>query len=290
MKTIVFSVDPRDSLDRAICLMDEHYIHHLPVIDGDKLVGVLSDRDLLVAVGWKLECERRTTPEARPVGPTEVRAIMSTPAVFLGPDNQVHSAARIMAEGKFHCLPIVADHKLVGLVTSTDILNSYCQLGSAAAESPFMRDEVRNHMRASVLTIGPEEPLNHAVRIMRQANIRHLPVVVDGNIVGMLSDRDVRRACGTEMVEDEKAQSRGEFYMGPNSVMEIMSRHLQLIREDALIVDAIGRMVDHQIGSLPVVRERHELIGLLTDTDVLRLIAHSEDLNWAASDLMAARK
>lgn len=279
MKTLVYSVKPGDSLDRAICQMDEHSIHHLPVVDDQQLVGVLSDRDLLVAVGWRLECERRPEPEAPFVGPREVRAIMSAPPIFLGPDNHIHTAARIMAEGKFHCLPIVANHKLIGLVTSTDVLNAFCPPRNFSADSPRLIEEVRQHMRTHVLTMHPEEPVHRAVKLMREACIRHLPVSVEGRIVGMVSDRDVRRACGTEMVEDEMAQVRGEFYMGPATVREIMSRHLQMIREDNLIIDAIGRMVDHQIASLPVVRDGHELVGLLTDTDLLRLIAHLDSAN-----------
>lgn len=277
MKTIIFSVKPGDSLDRAICLMDEHNIHHLPVVEDERLVGVVSDRDLLVAVGWKLECERRPEPRSEVVGPKEVRSIMSQPPIFLGPDNQIHTAARLMAEGKIHCVPIVAQGKLIGLVTSTDILNAFCPPRRLSADSPRLQDEVSSHMRVSVLTIHPEEPLHHAVQIMRQAGIRHLPVTVESRVVGMVSDRDVRRACGTEMVEDEKAQARGEFYMGPSIVMEIMSRHLQLVREDNLIIDAIGRLVDHQIGSLPVVRDGHHMVGLLTDTDLLRLIAQLDE-------------
>jgi CBS-domain-containing membrane protein len=69
----IMCVSPDDSLDKAICLMDEHYIHHLPVLDHTKLVGMLSDRDLLIAVGWKLECERRPLPNSGVVGPQRIR-------------------------------------------------------------------------------------------------------------------------------------------------------------------------------------------------------------------------
>jgi CBS domain-containing protein len=276
MNISIFSVAPDDSLDKAICLMDEHHIHHLPVLEGTHLVGMLSDRDLLISVGWKLECERRTSPKEHVVGPMRVGDIMSKPVLYLSPENEVHSAAHLMAAGKFHAMPIVAGRRLLGMVTSTDLLMAYCEQRSHATVNPLLRDEVRTHMLTNLVTIGPKKSLHNAARIMHEAQIRHLPVTSGNTLIGIVTDRDVRRAYGTEMIEDEKAQAIGQFYMGMTAVLAIMTPRPHSILEETLIVDAIAKMVEHRIGSLPVTRHGDELVGLITDTDVLRLIAEAE--------------
>lgn len=276
MKTHVHTVSPDDSLDKAICLMDEHAIHHLPVVENGQLIGMLSDRDLLLSVGWKLECERNPDHEGVIVGPTRIREIMTAPAIHLDANAALHTAARMMAAGKFHAMPIVAGHRLVGIVTANDILQQFVERANLESFSPLLREHVPKHMRVKLVTVGPTDNLNIAVRKMHDSNIRHLPVVVEGELIGIVSDRDLRRACGVGMIEDEIAEATGAFYIGSTEVLEVMSRDVLTIAEDATMMTAVRTMADERIGCLPVMRGNH-LVGLLTDTDLLRLIAEIDD-------------
>lgn len=273
----VISVMPTDSFDKAICLMEEHHIHHLPVVENSRVVGMLSDRDLLMAVGWKLEIERVVeSSEHSVIGPKSVREIMSSPALYLAPENDLHTAARMMAEGKFHAFPMVQDGILVGMVTSTDILGCYSSLKTMLSSQTYLQDKIRNHMHVNVYTVGPREPLHAAARILKEKHIRHLPVATNKELLGLISDRDIRRACGQEVIEDEMAQAQGEFYIGPTTVMQIMSNQVETIMEEATILDAIKTMTERRIGCLPVVRGE-ELVGILTETDLLRLVARMDE-------------
>lgn len=276
MKSNVLFVSPYDSLDKAICLMDEHAIHHLPVVDTGRLVGMISDRDLLLAVGWKLECERKPGRQGGMAGPSRVREIMTTPAIHLEADAALHTAARMMATGKFHALPIVSGQRLIGIVTSNDILQQFIERTHLTSHSPLLHEPVARHMRVKLITVGPTEVLNTAVKKMRDANIRHLPVVVDNQVIGIVSDRDLRRSCGVGMIEDEIAEATGAFYIGSTEVLEIMSRDVLTIDEHATMMTAVRTMGDERIGCLPVMRGNH-FAGLLTDTDLLHLIAEIDD-------------
>ena len=276
MKTRVHSVSPADSLDKAICLMDEHAIHHLPVVENGRLVGILSDRDLLLSVGWKLECERKPASNAVVAGPSRIREIMTAPAVHLEANAALHTAARMMAAGKFHAMPIVAGHQLVGIVTSSDILRQFIDRPNLASFSPLLQERVPKHMRVKLVTVGPTDSLNSAVKKMHDSNIRHLPVVVDGELIGIVSDRDLRRACGVGVIEDEIAEATGAFYIGSTEVLEIMSRDVLTIAEESTMMTAVRTMADERIGCLPVMRGNH-LVGLLTDTDLLHLIAEIDE-------------
>lgn len=273
----VITVAPGDALDKAIALMEEHQIHHLPVVDSGRPVGMISDRDLLIAVGWKLEVERSLDSRRRHVvGPRRVREIMSQPVMTIDPDAEVHTAARLMAEGRFHALPLVRRDQIVGVVTCSDLLSLYSSEGSPFASSPRLDETVATRMHVNVQTIGPKEPLHVASKMFHDLRIRHLPVASDGILMGVVSDRDVRRECGADAIEDEKAQARGGYYIGATTIMEIMTNDVATGAETMCLRDAMREIVSNGVGCLPIVRGE-TLVGILTETDCLRLVAMIDD-------------
>lgn len=268
-------VSPADSFDRAICLMEEHSFHHLPVVENGRIVGIVSDRDILLAVGWKLEIERLAGSDGRTVvGPRHLEDVMSHPAVCLSPEDDVSTAAKLMTERRIHAVVIASHHQPLGIVTCFDVLNQHA--GEACPSTPAaLLSPVRGHMRQGVFTIGPKDSLISAARLMREKSIHHLPVTVDGTLIGLVSDRDLRRATGEEMVEDAQAEATGEFYIGTTMVMEVMSRHVETATEEDTVLHCLNRMVARRYGCMPIVRG-DELVGILTDTDLLRIVAGIE--------------
>lgn len=279
----VVTVAPSDSLDKAIALMEEYQIHHLPVVDDGHPVGMVSDRDLLIAVGWKLEVERALGDKRnRVVGPRRVSEIMARPVVTIDPDAEVHTAARLMAEGRFHALPLVQSDVIVGVVTCSDLLSFYSSEGSSVTSSPRLSEPVVTRMHVNVQTIGPREPLHVASKMFHDQHIRHLPVAADGVLMGIVSDRDVRRECGADAIEDEKAQAKGSYYIGATTVMEIMTSDVATGTETMTLRDAMREIVSNGTGCLPIVRGE-SLVGILTETDCLRLVAMVDDDACASS-------
>lgn len=271
----VLHVSPKDSFDRAITMMEEHGFHHLPVVEGGKVVGMLSDRDLLLAVGWKLESERRVDGNRRAVvGPREVGVVMSTPVVCLSPEDDLHTAARTMIEHGISAIPLVTGSALVGIVTKIDLLRGMCESKPPVVKLERLSESVSRHMRHHVFTVGPKDALHVAARMMHDKHVRHLPVTVDTLLVGILSDRDIRRACGREIIEDEQAERQGKVYAGSDRVMDVMTSQVQFVGPSSTVRDAAKKMLEHRIGAVPVVAGEI-LVGMLTHTDILRLIADS---------------
>lgn len=276
-KTKVHTLDPGDSLDKAIALMEEHRIHHLPVVEGHRAIGMVSDRDLLIAVGWKLEVERRVDGRRKNVvGPRNVREIMARPVVTIDPETEVHTAARLMAEARIHALPIEQRGVVVGVVSCSDLLGLFAGENATLADDPRLDEPVASRMHASVHTIGPKEPLHVASKMFHDLHIRHLPVASDRVLMGVISDRDVRRECGADGIEDEKAQAAGGYYIGATCVMDIMSKHLVTGTESMTLREAMRLLVSKRIGCLPIVRD-DTIVGILTETDCLRLVALIDD-------------
>ncbi len=115
------TLECNDILDVADDIMLLGRIRHLPVLEGGRVVGVLSQRDLfhsaLVKVlGFKQREQKDLMRTVR------VREVMSQPVITISPDAPVKQAARLMMEKKIGCLAVVENEKFVGVVTETDIL------------------------------------------------------------------------------------------------------------------------------------------------------------------------
>ena len=135
------TIVPQTSLESAYATMLERHIRHLPVMDGERLVGVVTDRDLRLATS-------RLTEQPFPPG-TGVGAVMSSHVETAHPLDPIEGAARVMRELKIGCLPVVDGTRLVGIVTGIDILDALLIL--TGVERPSSRLEVRLHDRPGEL-------------------------------------------------------------------------------------------------------------------------------------------
>ncbi len=111
MTRLPVTVTPNDVLSVARERMASAEVRHLPVVDGNRLVGILSDRDLPAHVG---HLER-----------TRVNAAMTPNPVTVASDAPVADAARLMIERKVRALPVVDGERVTGIISATDILEDY---------------------------------------------------------------------------------------------------------------------------------------------------------------------
>lgn len=108
-------------------------------------------------------------------------------------DQPVIEAIRVMAERQVGALAVLSDGQLVGLVSERDYARKVALLGRASTQTP-----VRQIMSSPVVTVRPGETVQHCMEIMTGKRIRHLPVVEDGAMVGMVSIGDLVRAVMEE--------------------------------------------------------------------------------------------
>jgi acetoin utilization protein AcuB len=129
---------------------------------------------------------------------------------------------------------------------------------------------VREWMTTVLVTVRPDSPVAEAQHLMRHRRIRHLPVVDGERLVGIITDRDVR----TTLPSPATSLAAGEvrYLLDRLLVERVMTRAVITIGPDAPIADAVGLVLAHRIGALPVM-ERGRLIGIITETDLLRAFA-----------------
>ena len=119
---------------------------------------------------------------------------------------------------------------------------------------------VQEHMTPEPVTIAPSASLAEASQLMRERSVRHLPVVSDGAVVGVLSERDINVARTLKSVTLEKAK-----------VELVMSAPALTVPPDARLSDVAARMIDRKAGSAVVVHEGR-VVGIFTSHDALHAL------------------
>lgn len=134
---------------------------------------------------------------------------------------------------------------------------------------------VQDNMTDYVIYISPDTSLREAYYLMHEAGFRHLPVVDNARLVGLISLGDLR-AAGP--VEADTSYLMDPHYLWDSATVECaMSNNVITVGPDLLIRDAAQTMLEYKIGSLPVVDVDGSLIGMITETDILRLVTASDD-------------
>ena len=122
----VATLDVNDELSLANDIMRLGRIRHLPVVDGPRLVGIISERDLFrsslaQALGYGTKATRDLMKTLR------IKDIMVPQVITISPETDLKDAVQLMVDKKIGCLPVVEEDRLVGLITETDILLQYCK-------------------------------------------------------------------------------------------------------------------------------------------------------------------
>jgi acetoin utilization protein AcuB len=125
---------------------------------------------------------------------------------------------------------------------------------------------VADIMTPDPVTVTPRNAIRTAVNLMREGGCRRLPVVDRGRLVGIITDRDLRRAANSPAVVRE--QWYDNFILDHIEVGSCMTPNPLTIEPSASICEAARMMRDHKIGGLPVVANGR-LVGIVTETDLL---------------------
>lgn len=127
---------------------------------------------------------------------------------------------------------------------------------------------VRDRMTTSVITVGSEDSLQTAVDLLRKGNIRELPVLEDGRLVGILTDRDLREMTPSPAAFRDREEIRR--YMQSLRVAKAMTVDPLVVTPETSLRQAAKLLQTYRIGSLPVV-EDERLVGIISVSDLLKL-------------------
>jgi acetoin utilization protein AcuB len=125
---------------------------------------------------------------------------------------------------------------------------------------------VKQRMTRDPLVVAPDQPLADALRLTRARRIRHLPVVEEGRLVGIVSDRDVRLAMPSPLTEPDDERVA---FLDRTPVSSVMKRDPVTVGPYDSVEDAAKEMRRRRIGAIPVTDAHGRLVGILSESDVL---------------------
>jgi acetoin utilization protein AcuB len=129
---------------------------------------------------------------------------------------------------------------------------------------------VKDWMTPDPITISSDTTLPEAHRIMKENHIRRLPVVDDGRLVGIVTWGDIREASASDCTSLDVFEL--VYLLDTLPVRHFMTRNPVTVTPITPIARAAQLMLEHKIGGLPVVDHRGKLVGIITESDIFRVL------------------
>jgi len=129
---------------------------------------------------------------------------------------------------------------------------------------------VENWMNPNVITVDADDSMLDATKLLKEHNIRHLPVLEKGKLVGVITDRDLKRASASDATTLEAHEL---LYLIANiKVREIMTKNPITVPYNYTIEEAAELLLQAKISGMPVVDKEGDVIGTITQTDLFKVL------------------
>jgi CBS domain-containing protein len=264
MTSPVVTVTAETNLTDARKLIDEKHIRALPVVQGEKLIGIITKRGLLRldlsilgVESWNLGVD---------LADETVGDVMTKNPLTIRPESLVPKAARIMLENKITALPVLENGKMVGILTNSDLLRFIL------AEYPGLKKEilVKHYMTDEVVSIEKDTTLLEAHRLMGTKRIRSLPVLENEAIVGLVTRTDLMSSDPSRLASRKNQEVSLKILTQP--VEKVMTTPVLTISPEAELTQAAKFMLENKIHSLPVVDVENKMVGIITESDLFLMV------------------
>lgn len=128
--------------------------------------------------------------------------------------------------------------------------------------------QVGERMSHPIISISPDMPVHDALDMFKRERIRRAPVVKEGKLVGIVSDKDLLNASPSPA--SSLSIWEMNYLLSKIKVSEVMSKKVLTVTEDTPIEEAARIMADNKVGGLPVMRDSH-VVGIITETDLFKI-------------------
>jgi len=129
---------------------------------------------------------------------------------------------------------------------------------------------VKGWMTSDVMTIDEDTSMMKASEIMRENNIRRLPVMQKGKLVGIVTDRDIKEASPSKATTLDVHELY--YLLSELKIKDIMSTHVFTISPEETVEKAAVKMLEHRISGLPVVNDKGKVVGMITQGDIFKVL------------------
>jgi acetoin utilization protein AcuB len=157
----------------------------------------------------------------------------------------------------------------------------------AASKSTMSRIRVADWMTETVLAVETFDSIAVARQLMAKHRVNQLPVLENDNLVGIVTDRDIRDAYPTSMMIDRTEAI--DRFAEKITVEEVMTHDVFIVRPETALATAVSLLRRHRIGSLPVMKDK-KLIGIITRSDILDFVLNGSRNSGRRARRKSAKK
>ncbi|MEM2105158.1 MAG: CBS domain-containing protein [Candidatus Bathyarchaeia archaeon] len=238
---------------KARAIIRQYNLRILPVTDENKrLLGKVSRRDIMAI--------------SSSVSPIRVRGVMTQPRYVATVEEEVVTAIRSMLRVDAWHAPVVAsstDKEYMGVLG----LESFIEFSIKTSPEKFAR-EVSEIMTRDVVACSPDDEVDNIWRLMLEKRLAGLPVVKNGKIVGIVTQKDLLER-GVTLPTFESVKGR---FKASSKISAVMNTNVIAVKPSVKAIRVAKVMVSKDIGRVPVKDEDGNLIGIVDREDIARLL------------------
>ena len=129
---------------------------------------------------------------------------------------------------------------------------------------------VKNWMSKPAITVDADASMHDAIKLLKDHNIKMLPVMEKGNLVGIVTDRDIKRASASDATSLEIHELL--YLISKIKIREIMTKNPITVPQDYTVEETAEILLKHNISGVPVVDQFSDVIGTITQNDIFRIL------------------
>jgi CBS domain-containing protein len=247
----VIVVDKDVDLKYVMDLMKKHNITKIPVFENKKLIGMITDNNIAYKLG---SIRKKGIPASR----LHASSVIDKEIDCISPDTDVETILKKVGKPGPTILCVVENDMLVGIITKADLL--------PLVDSKKQLNEIMNK---KLHTVSSDDRVIHARRIMINEDIARLPVVDQGNLVGMISDNEISFALAK--IKKSFPTGKQKHRLDELLVRDVMKKPAIWASPMMTVTEAAHEMLKKNIGALPIIKN-DKLIGIISRTDLLNTI------------------
>jgi CBS domain-containing protein len=210
--------------------------------------------------------------------PGKAKDIMKCGVITVRVGQSVYEAIKIMVEKSISGLPVINDRGLVGIISEKDILTSLYN-------TEFLQGGVEDYMTKEVVGFDVEDSLSDICDCLINNHFRRVPIFNQGRLAGIISRADIIKAS-VHRFKSQQPAGESDVHKDIPIASDIMTCGLLTVKGQSPISEAMELAVTHNISSLPVVDDYMNLVGIISEMDMLKLLYNPQNEPGNIEDFM----
>ncbi|MDR0900271.1 MAG: CBS domain-containing protein [Methanobrevibacter sp.] len=268
MSEDIITIDKDQNICDGLRLMEKHNISRLPVVNTNEnhekeLVGIVAEKDIATKLG---------SSKYGNLAPSHfhISTLMIKDVITAEGNMEITDAAKLILEKNIGALPVTSNGEVVGVITKSDFID----LCKGKAYEKILVEDI---MSSELISVSIQDRLVHARRIILESNIGRLLITENNELAGILTSKDIARALISfrKYVPDNHKQAQIKNLL----VEEVMSSNVKKIHSKSTIADVAADMLETGYNGYPVINDKDQVVGIITQSDLLGLIVDLETEN-----------